>query len=224
MATMVSPSLLAANFLQLDNDINMINTSDADWLHLDIMDGIFVPNISFGFPVIESISKTLKKPMDVHFMTVHPELYIERIAKLGAMSMNIHVEACKENTANILKQIREAKMKSAITISPDTPVESIREYIGLIDMVLIMGVYPGFGGQKFIEQTIDRVREAKNIIRQEGLNVLIEVDGGVDETTAPKLVEAGCDVLVSGSYIFNATNPFERISHLKSLNTPTYID
>ena len=195
----------------------MINQSDADWLHLDIMDGIFVPNISFGFPVIEAVSKILKKPMDVHFMTMHPEFYIDRIAKLGAMMMNIHVEACGDNTAQILSDIRHANMKAAITISPDTPVSSVKKYLNDISMVLVMGVYPGFGGQKFIEATIDRVRELRDMIDGGRHDVLIEVDGGVDSITAPKLVSAGCDILVSGSYIFNAENPYEKIKELKSL-------
>lgn len=217
MCTKVSPSLLAANFLDLRKDINMINQSDADWLHLDIMDGLFVPNISFGFPVIEAISKVLRKPMDVHFMTMHPEYYIERIAKLGAMMMNIHVEACGDNTSQILSDIRHANMKAAITISPDTPVYSVKKYLADVNMVLVMGVYPGFGGQKFIEATIDRVKELKEIIDAGGYDVMIEVDGGVDDHTAPKLVSAGCDVLVSGSYIFNAENPYTKIIELKSL-------
>lgn len=217
MCTKVSPSLLAADFLDLRKDINMINQSDADWLHLDIMDGMFVPNISFGFPVIEAISKVLKKPMDVHFMTMHPEYYIDRIAKIGAMMMNIHVEACGDSTAQILSDIHDANMKAAITISPDTPVEHVEKYLGMVDMVLVMGVYPGFGGQKFIDATIDRVKKLREMIDAGGYNVMIEVDGGVDDITAPKLVSAGCDVLVSGSYIFNAENPYEKIIELKSL-------
>ena len=217
MATIISPSLLAANFLNLNDDINMINQSEADWLHLDIMDGIFVPNISFGFPVIEALAQKLRKPMDVHFMTIHPEKYIERVAKLGAMMMNIHVEACGENTKSILSDIHGAGMKAAITVSPDTAISSVRDYLADVEMVLVMGVHPGFGGQKFIEATIERVSELRKMIDAGHHNVLIEVDGGVDDNTAPRLVAAGCNVLVSGSYIFNASDPYRIISELKSL-------
>lgn len=215
MSTLISPSLLAADFLHLEKDIQMINNSHADWLHLDIMDGLFVPNISFGFPVLEAISKILRKPMDVHYMTLRPEDYIERTAKLGAMMMNVHVEACGEKTAKIIKDIHKAGMKAAITISPDTPVDAVRPYITDVEMVLVMGVYPGFGGQKFIEATTDRVRQLREIITTNNSHALIEVDGGVDDRTAPILIEAGCDVLVSGSFVFMASSPDDAIMTLK---------
>ena len=217
MATMVSPSLLSADFLNLSKDVAMINNSDADWLHLDIMDGMFVPNISFGFSVLEALPKELRKPMDVHYMIMHPEDYIERTARIGAMSMNVHVEACGERTREILERIHAAGMKAAVTIRPDTPVKAVEPYLDVVEMVLVMGVHPGFGGQKFIPATVDRVRELKAMIKASGRNVLIEVDGGVDKTTAPVLVEAGCDVLVSGSYIFKAENPYETIKQLRAL-------
>ncbi|MGM9712554.1 MAG: ribulose-phosphate 3-epimerase [Prevotella sp.] len=215
MSTLISPSLLAADFLHLEREIQKINNSHADWLHLDIMDGLFVPNISFGFPVLEAISKILRKPMDVHYMTLQPEDYIERTAKLGAMMMNVHVEACGEKTAKIINDIHKAGMKAAITISPDTPVDAVRPYITDVEMVLVMGVYPGFGGQKFIEATTDRVRQLREIIDTTHSHALIEVDGGVDGKTAPILVKAGCDVLVSGSYVFKAASLDDAIMTLK---------
>lgn len=215
--TLVSPSLLSADFLHLEKDIEMINNSEADWLHLDIMDGVFVPNISFGFSILDAIKPVLKKPMDVHFMNVNPQDYIERTAKVGAASMNFHVEAAGENTGLYIKQIHDAGMKAAITISPDTPVEAVRPYINDVEMVLIMSVYPGFGGQKFIEATIDRVAELRRMITETGSKALIEVDGGVQSETAPRLVAAGTDVLVSGSYVFKAQDPYSIIKQLKNL-------
>lgn len=195
----------------------MINKSDADWLHLDIMDGVFVPNLSFGFSVLEAIAKVLKKPMDVHFMNVNPQDYIERTARLGAASMNFHIEVGKENTGLYIRRIHDAGMKAAITISPDTPVEAVRPYLPDVEMVLVMGVYPGFGGQRFIEATIDRVKELRKMIDETNSNVLIEVDGGVQKDTAPRLVEAGADVLVSGSYVFKAQDPYETIKSIREL-------
>lgn len=215
--TLISPSLLAADFLHLDKEIEMINTSNCDWLHLDIMDGTFVPNISFGFSVLESIVQECKKPLDVHFMIINPEKYIERTARLGAMSLNVHVEACPDNLPLVIRKIHDTGMKAAITISPDTPVETVRPYINDVEMVLVMGVYPGFGGQRFIEATIDRVKELKKMITETDSQTLIEVDGGVNGDTASRLIEAGCDVLVSGSYIFKASDPHKIIDELKSI-------
>lgn len=215
--TIVSPSLLAADFLHLQKDIEMINNSNADWLHLDIMDGVFVPNLSFGFSILEAIKVILKKPMDIHFMNVNPQDYIVRAAKLGAASINFHVEAAKENTASYIQMIHDAGVKAAITISPDTPVEAVRPYIKDVEMVLVMGVYPGFGGQKFIEATVDRVRELRQMIIETGSKALIEVDGGVQGETAPRLVAAGANALVSGSYIFNASDPFAAVDSLRNL-------
>lgn len=215
--TIVSPSLLAADFLHLQKDIEMINNSNADWLHLDIMDGVFVPNLSFGFSILEAIKVILKKPMDIHFMNVNPQDYIVRAAKLGAASINFHVEAAKENTASCIQMIHDAGVKAAITISPDTPVEAVRPYIKDVEMVLVMGVYPGFGGQKFIEATVDRVRELRQMIIETGSKALIEVDGGVQGETAPRLVAAGANALVSGSYVFNASDPFAAVDSLRNL-------
>ena len=216
--TLVSPSLLAADFLHLDRDIEMINRSEADWLHLDIMDGEVVPNISFGFPVLSSIRKTLQKPMDVHFMIMHPEKYIDRTAELGAMLMNVHIEACGTKTSDVINAIHSSGMKAGVTISPDTAVEDVYPYLSSADMVLVMGVYPGFGGQSFIEATIQKVSGLRSFIDSNALSTLIQVDGGVDGRTAPALIDAGCDVLVSGSYVFKSADPLQSISWLKGLS------
>ena len=216
MKTMVSPSLLSANFIDLKSDIEMINKSEADWLHLDVMDGVFVPNISFGFLVIEAISKVCTKPLDVHFMIQHPENYIEQTAKLGAMMMNVHFEACTHLNRTI-HEIHEAGMKAGVTLNPSTPVCMLEDVIKDVDMVLIMSVNPGFGGQAFIENTIDKVKRLRRLIEESGSKALIEVDGGVQSQTAPRLVEAGVDVLVSGSYIFKSKDPAATIHDLKQL-------
>jgi len=215
MSILVSPSLLSADFLHLERDIEMINNSDADWLHLDIMDGVFVPNISFGFPVMEAVAKVCKKPLDVHFMIVHPEQYIERTARLGAMLMNVHFEACT-HLHRTIQEIHQAGMKAGVTLNPSTPVSALEDIIGDVDLVLLMSVNPGFGGQKFIPNTINKVSRLRELIARSGSKALIEVDGGVQNETAPRLVEAGADVLVSGSYIFGAENPTEVIKSLKN--------
>ena len=214
--TIVSPSLLAADFLHLDSDIEMINLSEAEWLHLDVMDGVFVPNISFGFPVLEAVAKKCTKALDVHFMIVHPEQYIKQTAKLGAMMMNVHYEACT-HLHRTIQEIHDAGMKAGVTLNPATPVSVLEDIIQDVDMVLLMSVNPGFGGQKFIENTIDKVKRLRKLIEEKGSKALIEVDGGVQAETAPRLVAAGVDVLVSGSYVFKSATPEAVIHSLREL-------
>lgn len=212
----VSPSLLAADFANLSRDIEMINSSDADYLHLDVMDGVFVPNISFGFPVMKSVAGICRKPLDVHLMIVEPEKWIGQVRDLGAEIMNVHQEACLHLYSTV-KHIHEAGMKAAVTLCPATPVSTLADIISELDMVLLMSVEPGFGGQKFIPHTLDKTRELKDLIQSTGSRALIEIDGGVNAETAPQLAAAGADILVAGSYVFNASSPLDAIASLKKL-------
>ncbi len=214
--TKISPSLLAADFANLTKDIDMINRSEADWLHLDVMDGVFVPNISFGFPVLQAVAKICQKPLDVHLMIVDPGKFTEQVKALGAYMMNVHYEACP-HLHRTIQQIHDAGMKAGVTLNPHTPVNVLEDIIQDVDMVLLMTVNPGFGGQKFIEHSIQKVQRLKELIQKSGSHALIEVDGGVNHETAPRLVEAGVDVLVAGSYVFGAENPEQRIKELKEL-------
>ncbi|GHU56606.1 ribulose-phosphate 3-epimerase [Bacteroidia bacterium] len=212
----IAPSLLAADFLHLEQEIEMINNSDADWLHMDIMDGVFVPNISFGFPVIDAIKPVLKKPMDVHLMVVEPQKFIHDIAQSGAYLMNVHYEACTHLHRTIYG-IKQEGMKAGVTLNPHTPISLLEDIIQDVDMVLLMSVNPGFGGQPFIEHSVEKTARLKDMINRKGLHTLIEVDGGVNKETAKRLLTAGADVLVTGSYIFKAPNPQHAIKELKDL-------
>ncbi len=212
----LSPSLLAADFANLTKDIDMLNRSEADWLHLDVMDGVFVPNISFGFPVLQAVAKICKKPLDVHLMIVDPGKFTQQVKALGAYMMNVHYEACP-HLHRAIQQIHDAGMKAGVTLNPHTPVSVLEDIIQDVDMVLLMTVNPGFGGQKFIEHSIQKVKKLKQLIQSTGSHALIQVDGGVNHDTAPRLVAAGVDVLVAGSYVFGAENPEERIKELKGL-------
>lgn len=212
----IAPSLLSANFLNLKADIEMVNNSEADWFHCDVMDGVFVPNISFGFPIIKQISKIAKKPLDVHLMIVEPDKYIEQVKDAGAYMMNVHYEACT-HLHRTVSAIHEAGMKAGVTLNPHTPVILLEDILPDLDMVLLMSVNPGFGGQKFIEQSLSKVSKLKEMIERRNLHTLIEVDGGVNLETGKRLVEAGADVLVAGNAVFSDSNPTEMIHKLKSL-------
>ena len=211
----VSPSLLSADFGHLADDIAMLNRSEADWYHLDVMDGVFVPNISFGFPVMEAMAKLATKPLDVHLMIVQPEKFVTQVADLGAKIMNVHYEACT-HLHRTVQQIKAAGMMAGVTLNPHTPVSLLEDIIGDLDLVMLMSVNPGFGGQKFIENTYKKVQQAKKLIVESGSNAIIEVDGGVTLNNAQALIKAGADALVAGSFVFNAANPTQTIAELKA--------
>ena len=213
---LVSPSLLAADFLNLDKDIEMINNSRADFLHLDIMDGVFVPNISFGFPVMKSVARKCQKPMEAHMMVIEPEKWITRVKDAGAYLMNVHQETSPHLDSTI-KRIHEAGMKAGVTLNPSTPVFMLQDVIKEVDLVLLMSVNPGFGGQKFIMNTLKKVRELKKLIDKTSSPALIEVDGGVNIETGKQLAEAGVDILVAGSFVFGSEDPYNSILSLKAL-------
>lgn len=216
MEVIVSPSLLSADFLRLGKDVEMVNASRADWFHLDIMDGVFVPNISYGLPVTAQIKKAARKPLDVHLMIVHPERYIEDFRKAGADILTVHYEACV-HLHRTIQQIKAAGMKVGVALNPHTPVGLLEDIIGEIDVVLLMSVNPGFGGQSFIEHTVEKVKKLKRLVASAGANTLVEIDGGVNFETGRRLVEAGADTLVAGSFVFNSPDPAGRIEGLKKL-------
>ena len=216
MSHLVSPSLLWADFLNLQRDVEMLNNSEADWLHLDVMDGVFVPNISFGFPIMNLLQDITNKPLDVHLMIVQPEKFVDEVAAMGAYMMNVHYEACT-HLHRVVQAIKAKGMKAGVTLNPHTPVALLDDIIEELDVVLLMSVNPGFGGQKFINNTLSKVDNLKNLIIQKNIETLIQVDGGVDLETGKLLVDAGADVLVAGSFVFSSENPKERIHQLKML-------
>lgn len=215
MSVKIAPSILAADFANLERDTKMINSSEADWFHIDIMDGVFVPNISFGMPVLAAIQKHAKKPLDVHLMIIDPDRYIETFAELGAAVLTVHYEAC-DHLHRTLQKIKSCGMKAGVALNPHTPIASLNSIIQDIDLVCIMSVNPGFGGQSFIENTFEKVKELKKFINQHNSDCLIEIDGGVTNINYSELIACGADVLVAGSYVFKAENPAENIKLLKS--------
>lgn len=216
MSHKIAPSLLSANFLNLQADVEMLNQSEADWIHCDVMDGVFVPNISFGFPVLEQVNKIATKPLDVHLMIVNPDKFIPQVKAIGAYMMNVHYEACT-HLHRTVSAIHDAGMKAGVTLNPHTPVSLLEDILQDVDMVLLMSVNPGFGGQKFIENTLSKVSRLKEMIQKRNLSTLIQVDGGVNLETGKRLVDAGADVLVAGNAVFADANPTEMIHRLKSL-------
>jgi len=215
MSHLIAPSVLSANFGNLDKDIELINRSDADWFHLDVMDGVFVPNISFGFPIIKAIKKLSTKPLDVHLMIVNPDHFTLAFKEVGADILTVHLEACSHLHRSI-QNIKNLGMKAGVAINPHTPIDSLKDIFSDIDLVCLMSVNPGFGGQKFIENTFEKVRDLKILIEQKKSNALIEIDGGVDLKNYKKLIESGANVLVAGNTVFNSENPTETIKLLKA--------
>lgn len=216
MKQLIAPSLLAADFMNLQRDVEMINQSEADWLHLDIMDGVFVPNISFGFPVLKGLKKICRKPMDVHLMIIEPHKFIREVAETGAYLMNVHYEACT-HLHRTIAGIHEAGMKAGVTLNPHSPVSLLEDIVQDVEVVMLMSVNPGYGGQKFIEHTVEKTRQLREMIDRKGLNTLIEIDGGVNFETGKRLLDAGADVLVAGSFVFKAADPTSVIKELKAL-------
>jgi ribulose-phosphate 3-epimerase len=213
---LIAPSILASDFGNLEREIKMINTSEADWIHIDIMDGVFVPNISFGFPVLEAVKRHAQKPMDVHLMIVQPERFVEAFANAGASIISVHVEACPHLHRNI-QQIKAIGCKAGVAINPHTPISELENIIADIDLVCVMSVNPGFGAQKFIENTYRKIGDLKRMIRENESSALIEIDGGVNQGNAANLLDAGADVLVAGNFVFNAADPLEVIRSLKAV-------
>jgi ribulose-phosphate 3-epimerase len=216
MMTLVAPSIFAADFANLEREVRMINGSQADWIHIDIMDGVFVPNISMGIPVVEAINRHSKKPLDVHLMIVNPENYVVAFRKAGAQVISVHVEVCHHLHRNI-QQIKSLNCKAGVAVNPHTPIHHLENIIADIDLVCLMSVNPGFGGQKFIENTFEKLRQLKILIAEKKSKALIEIDGGVNQQNARRLIEAGADVLVAGNFVFSSTNPKEVIKRLKAL-------